>query len=244
MRHLNIFEEFKFKKKKVLKHLDKEKGGVEKILGNITAMMPKEKDSTIDVLGDILKFITKRFGLKGKVKYMNSGLFGMAFVVGDDKVIKLTSSSSEAAIAMRLMKVKKIPHCIKYYDVVFIKKYDVYAILMDKVEKLSREEKKAINILVDSEFILNNDPLFIRRARKKGINLTDDELMIIFDDYCALYFSLKRNNVSTMDLHSGNIGYIESKLYGSLRRHLVHFDIMDNADLRKDIKKIPKIKIK
>lgn len=232
MKHLSIFEEFKIKKtKKIYKHLDKGKGGVDKILCNV--------GDNIDVLSDVIKSLTKRFGLKSNVKYMNAGSFGMAFIVNDDKIIKLTSSESEAKVAKSLID-KEIPHCVNYYDIVYIKKYEIYAILMDKAEKLSPEEKRIVKLLAGSAIFLN-DFNRLKKAidsrnsfvgRKK---ISESELKRVYDDFREMYSSLKKNNISITDLHEGNIGYIKNKM--------VHFDIIGGVK-KKDIGRISKFKIK
>jgi len=237
MKHLTIFEEFKIKKtKKIHKHLDKERGGVEKIVGNI-----KDKSSSypIDILGDVLKSVTKRFGLKSKVKYMNSGSFGMAFVVGDDKIVKLTSSKSEAMVAKFLVG-KKIDHCVNYYDIVYIKEYSIYAILMDKAEKLSPEEKKIVKYLSGSAIYMNDFKRLKKDLDERGSflskkEISESKLKRIYDDFREMYISLKKNKISITDLHENNIGYVNNKM--------VHFDIMGDTK-KKDITKISKLKIK
>lgn len=233
MRYLNLFEEFKIKKtKKIYKHLDKGKGGVERILGNISddTYLPDIDDEHIDLLGIVLKSVTKRFGLKSNIKYINSGTFGMAFVVGDNRIIKLTSNKSEAMTAKSLIG-RKIPHCVNYYDIVYIKRYNIYAILMDKAEKLSPDEKKVVSKLSDSAILMND----FDKLKKKFSDISDSKLKRIYNDFRDMYKSLKDNRVSIQDLHEGNVGYIKDKM--------VHFDIMGDTK-KKDIEKISKIKIR
>jgi hypothetical protein len=242
MKHLTIFEEFKIKKtKKIHKHLDKERGGVEKIVGNIT---DKSSSYPIDILGDVLKSVTKRFGLKSKVKYMNSGSFGMAFVVGDDKIVKLTSSKSEAMVAKFLVG-KKIDHCVNYYDIVYIKEYSIYAILMDRAEKLSEKEKYVVSLLSGSAIYMNDLHRLEKKVRKDDFEImgnnknhkpiSESKLKRVYDDFREMYISLKKNKISITDLHENNIGYVNNKM--------VHFDIMGDTK-KKDITKISKLKIK
>lgn len=224
MKHLNLFEEFDLKKiRKIYKHLDKGKGGATAVINSIG-------EESIELLEDVLKSVTKRFGLNSKVKYMNSGSFGMAFVV-DDLIIKLTSSNNEAMIAKSFIG-KKIPHCVNYYDIVYIKRYNIYAILMDKAEKLSKDEKHIVGKLANSASLMND---FDRLKKKYGNDISLSKLYKIYKDYREMYKSLKENNVSIQDLHEGNIGYINDKM--------VHFDIMGDTD-KKDIDKISKIKVK
>src|ERR1017187_2354178 len=141
MKYLNLFEEFKIRKlQKVSRQIGADKhGGIKEVVKKF------KKKPHNPILEDILESLVTKFKLKGKVKYLNSGSFGMAFAI-DDKVIKLTSSKSEALVAKKLIP-EKISHCINYYNVVYMKKYKIYAILMDRADKLTRNEKLVIGIL-------------------------------------------------------------------------------------------------
>ena len=69
---------------------------------------------------------------------MNAGAFGMAFIADGDKIIKLTSNRDEAAEVKGLID-KKVPGCIEYYDIVYSKKFDIWAILMQRTESLTKK---------------------------------------------------------------------------------------------------------
>lgn len=227
MKHLSIFEEFKIRKtKKIYKHLDKERGGVKAVLSE----MPHDN---VDILEDIMKSLVKRFGLKSNVKYMNAGSFGMAFIVGD-KVIKLTSSLSEASLVNKLIG-RKIPHCINYYDIVLLKKYEIYAILMDRAEKLTTKEHFAVGVITDDVRYMHDFDKLVKKVKKDGVDISKSKLRKIFDDYRDMYKSLKDNKVSVLDLHEGNIGYLNNQM--------VHFDVMSDS-VKKDVNKISRLKVK
>lgn len=151
MIYLNTFEGFKIGKSKRIKSDYKEgdKLGVTAVFGDL----PKNKFSNKkEILKKILKSVAKRFNIK-KVKYMDAGAFGMAFIADDDKIIKLTSAEGEAASVKKVIG-KDIPSCIKYYDMVFIDKYHIWAILMDKAESLTYEER----VIFDKLLIIQNRP--------------------------------------------------------------------------------------
>jgi len=231
MKYLLLFEELKIKKtKKIYKHLDDGRGGAEAILGiiddsNDITGGDGGSDGTIGFLGDILKRLIKRFGLKTKVKYINSGSFGMAFGVDNNKVIKLTSNDGEAMIAKN-MQGKNIPHCVNYYDVVLIKGYGVYAILMDRAEMFDKETEAVVDVMTD----MNIAQCTVKEVkRRSGSSLNDKKIKKIVDDYVKMYKALTKNKVSLQDLHTGNMGYLDGKM--------VHFDMMGSSSSR-DISKI------
>lgn len=227
MKYLLLFEELKIgKTKKIYKHIDKGRGGAVAVLKGYDSYTGDEDH--IDVLGDIFKKLVKRFKLNSKVKYLNSGAFGMAFDVGDDKVIKLTSNRGEAIIAKGMLG-KNIPHCVNYYDVVFIKKYGVYAILMDRAEMFEKKAKEVVEVLTN----LNIGQCNLKRVKRDlgHTTLSDNEVSKVIADYVKMYKSLTKSKVSLDDLHSDNMGYLKSKM--------VHFDMMGSSSYQ-DISKIKK----
>ena len=98
MNYLQTFEGFEGvkKTKKIKKHWRSDRGGVSSVMGSIT-----NKNAN---LNDLMKKLVKRFKIE-KVKYMNAGAFGMAFIADVDKIIKLTSNRDEAAEAKDLIDV-------------------------------------------------------------------------------------------------------------------------------------------
>jgi len=231
MKYLLLFEELKIKKtKKIYKHLDSGKGGTYAILNTIDDFNDMTgsgggNDDIIGFLGEILKNLVKRFGLKTKVKYINSGSFGMAFGVGSNKVIKLTSEKGEALIAKNMLG-KNIPNCVNYYDVVLVKGYGVYAILMDRAEMFDEATEK----IVDKMTNMNIAQCTLKEVKRRtNTELNDKKVQKIVDDYVKMYKSLTKSKVSIQDLHTGNMGYLDGKM--------VHFDMMGDSSYR-DISKI------
>jgi hypothetical protein len=252
MKYLNLFEEFKIRK---LQKVSRQIGADEH--SGIKEVVKKFKKPHNPILEDIIESLVDKFKLKGKVKYLNSGSFGMAFAI-DDKVIKLTSSKSEALVAKKLIP-EKIPHCINYYNVVYMKRYRIYAILMDRADKLTRNEKIVIDILCNlggdfgknalggfgkyskknnahtlGDVNLKEEIQLYQRETGKKVNISDKEIKKIFNDYIKMRISLENNGISTQDIHEGNVGYFKGKM--------VHFDIMDDSK-NKDIDKISKFKV-
>jgi len=236
MNYLQAFEGFKGVKKssKIKKHWKSGRGGVTSVMGNIS-----DKDAN---LHDLMKKLVKRFKVE-KVKYMNAGAFGMAFIADGDKIIKLTSNRSEAAEVKGLID-KKVPGCIEYYDIVYSKNFDIWAILMQRTESLTKKEKEIFNLLIDNGFD-NFDEEDLDRGQNftknqisdiaSQLGLSKKGLMSFIKELVELKDKLESNDISTNDLHSGNMGRLNGEL--------VHFDIMSSYTGENDLNKISKIKL-
>jgi len=236
MNYLQTFERFEGvkKTKKIKKHWRSDRGGVSSVMGSIV-----NKDAN---LNDLMKKLVKRFKIE-KVKYMNAGAFGMAFIADGDKIIKLTSNRDEAAEVKGLID-KKVPGCIEYYDIVYSKKFDIWAILMQKCENLSKKEEKIFSLLFE-EGLDNFDEDDLDRGQnfsKDRINdiaselrLSKEELMSFIRELVELKDKLESNDISIGDLHTGNMGRLDDEL--------VHFDIMAGFTGENELNKISKIKL-
>lgn len=241
MNYLKTFEAFKSVKKtgKIKRHWRKGRGGVTTVMGNIS-----DKDAEGWTLGsdafdpsnlnDLMKKLVKRFNVE-KVKYMNAGAFGMAFIADGDKIIKLTSSADEAAEVKGLIG-KIIPGCVKYYDIVYSKKFDIWAILMQKSESLTKKEEKIFSFLFGYNVeLIDKDRIEDIRKEMSGITITKSELRSYVEEIVNLKNKLESNDISTQDLHVGNMGRLDGEL--------VHFDIMSGYTGSNELNKISKIKL-
>jgi hypothetical protein len=233
MLHLQTFEAFKIGKKgKIKKDYRAGQGGTVKVFGSVM-----DKDGS---LFDLLEKACKRFDVK-KVKYRKSGEFGMAFLADDDKVIKLTSNKSEASNINQLID-KNVPGTIKYYDIVYFRKFDIYAILMERVEPLKGEERKLYQIMFDAfENVVAPAPEryeeccvgYVMYETRRRYSKSDVEKC--YKLLTELKTKLESSGVSTNDLHTGNMGWRNGEL--------VHFDIMSENTRQEDISKISRIKM-
>ena len=227
MNYLQTFEGFEGvkKTKKIKKHWRSDRGGVSSVMGSIT-----NKNAN---LNDLMKKLVKRFKIE-KVKYMNAGAFGMAFIADVDKIIKLTSNRDEAAEAKDLID-KKVPGCIEYYDIVYSKKFDIWAILMQKCENLSKKEEKIFSLLLDTGFHNDDFDKDLISDIASILKLSKEELMSFSKELSELIDKLEENEISIGDLHTGNMGRLDDEL--------VHFDIMGGFTGENELNKISKIKL-
>jgi len=208
MNYIKIFEKFK-KEKRIYKHLDKGKEGISEISKKIEPRYVEIRNP-IKTLKNVVDDIKNRMGLKKEIKYLDSGMWGMAFKVGR-KVIKLTSNREEVGVAKKLIG-KKIPNVVNYYELIKIEEYGIWAILMDFAEPLSKREQSIIQKI---ESCLDIDELI---EEIEGTDIKKSEAKKIWREYKDLEESLENSGISTADMHWGNIGRIGDKL--------VHFDIM------------------
>jgi hypothetical protein len=195
-----------------------------------------------DDLGQMIRTLKQDFGFK-KIKYVDQGHFGMAFDVGNNKVLKLTSNENEIRGIRKVLN-KDIPGVVKYYDIKHYPQSNVYAILMDKVKPLSKKEETIYTVIYyemanhsDSDFWDNYDDTdedireeFIEELIDRlesprpedelpSFKIDEYDLVNYIDTYRELLKTLESNNVPTEDLHGGNIGRKDNKL--------IHFDVMD-----------------
>lgn len=235
MKYIKTFEKYDIKNPKRVKKDAKKGGGASRVVRSISdkdvdsyEKIPKSliKKSLLDLDGILveLKKRFKKFVNVTTIKYLDEGSYGIAFAA-DDKVIKLTSNKSEAELAKTLVG-KKYDRCVKYYDVVFLEKFSIFAILMDKAKNLTEKEEAILDeidlIGASAKNIISS---IIKAMKVKKINCTEKEATKIFDEYQKLKDTLEKQEVPTDDLHSGNIGWLKGKL--------VHFDIMDSGFFQK-----------
>jgi hypothetical protein len=193
-----------------------------------------------DNLSDTIKVLKNDFGFD-KIEYAGEGHFGMAFVVNDDKILKLTNNEDEIRGIKKVLN-KDIPGVIHYYDVKHYPDSNVYAILMDKVDLLSPEEEtvyttmyyEGSNYFPSDFWDLFND----KNERKEIVKIVSDrlsdpypedelepydldynEIVDYIKKYKKLLLKLVKNDIPTADLHGGNIGVKDGEL--------IHFDVMD-----------------
>jgi len=219
MDYIKIFEKFK-KERRIYKHLDKGKEGISEISKKIEPRYVEIRNP-IKTLKNVVDDIKNRMGLKKEIKYLDSGMWGMAFKVGR-KVIKLTSNREEVGVAKKLIG-KKIPNVVNYYELIKIEEYSIWAILMDFAEPLSKREQSIIQKI---ESCLDIDELI---EEIEGTDIKKSEAKKIWREYKDLEESLENSGISTADMHWGNIGRIGGKL--------VHFDIMPETG-KDDVSKL------
>ena len=191
----------------------------------------KIHSSVGDNLNEIIKMLKKDFNFNN-IEYAGEGFHGITFIVDNDKAIKLTNNEDEIRGIENLVG-EDIPGVIHYYDIKEYPKYNMYAILMDKIDLLPEEQASLYSIMAsqegnfsDSQFWIdydeNQDELIQQLSMdvndETGLTIDDDEIIEYIDSYRELVYKLEENGVSTEDLHGENIGKINDEL--------VHFDIM------------------
>lgn len=153
-------------------------------------------------------------------KPIGNGAFGIAYDIGDNKVLKITTDSSEISIANSL-KNKSNPAYVKVYDV----NREYSYIILEKVTPLNTEEMRVFDFFVDMDKELDGDVCGIydddlideigyfepygdvEKATKEDILLMSQKFLISqVESYCSFLLKLKKNMVTTYDLHGKNVG--------------------------------------
>lgn len=76
-----------------------------------------------------------------KVKFVGHGSYGCAFDVGKGKILKITSQEKEFNSAKKAMD-HNSKYLVKYYDAIVLKRYSLFAILMEKLNTKNRLAQK------------------------------------------------------------------------------------------------------
>ncbi len=212
MKNIKLFEEFK-KAKKIYKDHDKGKDGIHEISKKINPKYRVELSNikgAVRSLKKVMRNVTSEMGIKGRISYLDAGMWGMAFKI-KNRVIKLTANEEEVNTAKSMIN-KKTKYTIQYYMVTWIKKYEIWAILMDLADPISEAER----VIIDTaQSCLDKEELM---EEIKEYNISKTKASDIWDQLKELEEGLNKAGIPIADLHSGNIGYFEDRL--------VHFDMM------------------
>jgi hypothetical protein len=173
----------------------------------------------------IAEFYAKKHNLEIE-GYLGSGEFGTAYYTNNDKVIKITTSSSEIKIVKKL-KGKKNHYIADYYDYAVIKYqgHTYYAILMELLDNdCSIEDLYGQMTMLFDEFDVNYSyPQYfdIDEVNEKGI-YPDEEVLKFIEDYTNVVSDVN-HYVYHNDFSPDNLGY---KANGNLAA----FDLMSDYD--------------
>jgi len=236
MNIIKLFEEFRVKNRSGIKG-SSHKGGSQEIMSRFGVDFDNDdfihiKKKYLKKLDTSMKKIAKKFGLSDTIKYLDSGSFGMAFSCGK-YVIKLTSDRREINQVNKLLG-KNVPGCTKYYKIMFNPDYEIWAIMLDKVDQLTNNQVGIINDIQSFLYQENNGTnasnlLYLLECEIDefltfyGIEDRKDHKKYhivekTFNDFKDLINKLCDNNVTMDDIHSGNLGYKNDEM--------IAFDIM------------------
>lgn len=184
----------------------------------------------VSIINKNIKKIAKQLGY-GDAKYIGEGTYGMAYDVGDDKILKITNDVSEAGNANKLRRKPITKHIINYYDVRVVRIGDekYYSIAMDKVQPITDKEHKLFYSDIYKKYF---DPTI---SDKDVFNYVLDylekyETEEYFDDSLRFYKEklepqrqsilkeFKKYGIPTNDAHVGNVGFDDEG-------NFVYFDI-------------------
>lgn len=188
------------------------------------------------------KIISSQFGYK-LLRYLGKGDYGYAFLLNDDKVLKITSDIREVNYVMRNLNVKK-DGIITYRKIVKISnnliKNDSYGILLDYAEPLSKEDKKIYmefyihfyyfyeimeDIYIENmedeieDLIINWKNKYINDFNQEDIFKDKERVRYLISKLIKLGKNLKKNKIDWEEAHVNNIGWDKNG-------DLVFFDVV------------------
>lgn len=160
------------------------------------------------------------------IKKLGNGYYGIAYLVNNDKVIKVTTDYQESENAKNLIG-KKNKHFLNYYDVFEMTLKDssenkqIYYILMDYIRPLNSKEK---SIRWNLYFQQDTDS-YIKKLFSNIIedeNIKDEYILKFIKDIISqrseIFSEAEKLGIEFSDAHKNNLGI---KKDGSL----VYFDI-------------------
>lgn len=204
-----------------------------------------------DNLGEIINTLKQDFGFK-KIKYVGEGHFGMAFDVGNNKILKLTGNEDEVRGIKKVLG-KDIPGVVHYYDVKHYPSSNVYAILMDKVKPLSKKEETIYTVIYyigsrnsdsdfwdrydnlkevdydNEEYHFTRDGLLDEIVDRLEFPIPEDELpsFEIDENDLVNYIDEYRELLTTLESNNVPTEDLHGGNIGRKDNKLIHFDVMD-----------------
>jgi len=195
-------------------------------------------DFSKDYIDKIAEKVSKELGFRYS-HFVGMGDYGIAYDVGNEKVLKITTDKNEYEIS-NYLRTKNTTYLIDIYDVRKIGETGLYSIVMDKVEKLTSFEKifldklngflynKKMNILdifstYDNEdkmryFLVNE----ISDKPEPSYSANFSVLLKLISDLVYIKLEARKYKIICCDLRAANVGW---KNNDSIGKHLVFFDI-------------------
>lgn len=130
-----------------------------------------------EIIDEIAMAVANKIGYK-IIKYLNLGSYGLAFLLNDNKVLKLTTDECEAYYGLRFKKTVT-KHLINYYDSFRVYSTDLnvyfYGLIMDYVTPITHDEQCLcseimINFMYWSELTSGKNVDYLEPEIEKFIN--------------------------------------------------------------------------
>jgi predicted metal-dependent HD superfamily phosphohydrolase len=202
--------------------------------------------------------VAEKMGIDS-INYLDSGFFGSAFDIGENKILKITTDKSEALNAKKI-KGKDTHFIAKVYDVRGFKFEGVeyYFIILEKVQTDFEYLNGIIENLI-SWFDENNDEDFIdfitgskfENLKEIEVDLYNDnkQLYNYFTNFVELKKELIKYNITSSDFINGtNLGFRGKRIVAfdlgisDDDGELENFDLFEVINLRSRVKDIEKEK--
>jgi cytidyltransferase-like protein len=185
-------------------------------------------DSNDDMFAAVLKSTRKALLKKNididKLKELGEGSKGIAYDIGDGRVLKVTTDETEARASMHILN-KNTEYVCRIFDVFRFKELDLFGIIQEKLEKLTGNEKKELEFAMEDQIMLvgrawKYEERAIRykiedyayEAEEKGHEVSPkaaelDKALIIAKKYNVpeMVDEVRSNGIIFKDYHSGNI---------------------------------------
>lgn len=184
---------------------------------------------------DLVDKVANKLGYRNP-QYLASGSKGDAFGLTNSMVLKITYDVEEAKVANKL-KTKNTKYLANYYDVRRLIgadiEFETFSIVLERCDLLDPEEVRIFDKILDwfyfDQYQRNEVSLNDINVRITEIDFKPDfqKVKKMFNDYYNILKEMKKYNIDSQDIHSGNLGF--SKRTGNL----VYFDVGYNRNVDK-----------
>lgn len=152
-------------------------------------------------------------------KMIGAGAKGIAYDIGNNKILKLLSNRPEIITAAKL-KTMNLDRFVKIYDIVNIGKQNkedgniisLWGVITEKVETLNEDEKQFLDQILHNEIeIVKDDVAIIEKIYSYEptvdfYDLSDYNQHLVLEIISLLNF-LMRHKITPIDIHPENVGW-------------------------------------
>lgn len=161
---------------------------------------------SISELENYLKLLHIEFT---QLSYLGCGDFGEAYSLGNDKVVKITTSRSEYDIALQLLN-KKLPGLIKFYEAKPIGNNFRYLLIGDEVDtdySIGDDLYRVELILSTQGLSIEDIGNFDERDYDNSEGDLDSHIVKFMDELDTIFRSCRNLDIRQPDINYGNLGY-------------------------------------
>jgi hypothetical protein len=189
----------------------------------LKSLLQESFRTSVDAIGDVINLIAQQFG-ETVAQFAGGGANGKAWVLQSGKVLKLTADPSEISTALWKKSKGQCKHIVGYYDIRQIINIptdginyhsNVYAIIMDGITPLTKEQKSWYSAFYEQYFADRAYPdkdlwMDLQAYNEKYLDL-DPAFLSFWNNMMSqrksVLADMHKQGVYTGECHAGNVGF-------------------------------------